>query len=276
MQASRRSALLIGVLAVASVCDRALAQDVTLPCVDDTWVREDNPTSNRNGNLQMNARTDSDGDDNDVILLRFDTSSLAEAVSGATLQLTWFRSDSTSSRSLFLYGLNETHPDETTWDEAVVVYNDAPGLIPDGMDPTAEVANGNTDDDIQDLDTANLTLLIGPVGYGPQEEGENYTFSGAGLDAFINADTNGEVTFLILRDIATSGNQARFITKENTSSDTGVITGPEGFAAPLLIIRAPTGVPALGGWGLVLLTLALAGVGASLLRKRSRRAWRAA
>ena len=191
MQAPRKLRVLFVALTLVSTLDRAIAQEI--PASDDTWVREDNPTSNRNGNLQMNARTDSDGDDNDAILLRFDTNSVTGSVSGAELQLTWFRSSGTSSRSLILYGLNETHPDETTWDEAVVVYNDAPGLLPDGMDPTAEVGLGNSDDDIQDLDTANLTLLVGPVSYGPQVEGETYTFSGDGLDAFINADTNGQV-----------------------------------------------------------------------------------
>ena len=112
----------------------------------------------------------------------------------------------------------------------------------------------------------SVTLLVGPVSYGPQVEGETYTFSGDGLDAFINADTNGQVTFLILRDIATSGNQARFITKENTSSDTGVVTGPEGFAGPRLIVREPIAVPTLAGWALLLLTLVLLVIGVSILR----------
>ena len=260
---------LIVALVIVPLAGRAIAVEIVAS--DDTWVREDNATSNRNGDLQMNARTDSDADDNDVILLRFDTTSIAGPVAGAELRLLWYRSDSTSSRSLILYGLNETHAGETTWTEEDVVYDTAPGLLPDGMDPAAEVGLGNSDDDIQDLDTANLTLLLGPVGYGPQAEGETYTFSGDGLDAFINADTNGQVTFLLLRDISTSANQARFMTKENTSSDTGFVTGDEGFAAPRLVIPVAVEVPALGGWALLLLALGLGAIGSVVLRSAAKR-----
>ncbi|TWT78209.1 hypothetical protein Pla123a_09990 [Posidoniimonas polymericola] len=183
---------------------------------DDTWVREDDADSNRNGNDQMNARTDIDADDNDVILLRFPTAGLPSGISGVSLDLFWQRSDSGASNTLKLYGLNETDPDETSWDETTVTYNNAPGLIPDGMDPTAETAAMASYDEVQDLDTANLTLLVADQLYGPQVTNEKYSFSSAALDAFLNADTNGEVTFLILRgNESTSGNQARFWPKES-------------------------------------------------------------
>lgn len=180
---------------------------------DDTWVREDSPTSNRNGNDQINARTDIDADDNDAILLKFDVTGIAS--SGNSLNLVWYRDDSGSSNTLSLYGLNETHSDELTWSESTVIYNDAPGLIPDGLNPTEESGLGHTWDDIRDLDLANLTLLVDNQPYGPQVTGEVYTFSGTALDDFLNADTNGYVTFLILRgNESTSGNQARFQVKE--------------------------------------------------------------
>lgn len=182
---------------------------------DDTWVREDNADSNRNGNDEMNARTDIDADDNDVILLRFPTTQLLNA-NGAALTLYWQRDDGSTSNSLKLYGLNESDPDETTWDETTVTYNNAPGLIPDGMDPTAESGAGHSFDDIQDLDTANLTLLVADQPYGPQVLNDPYSFSSTALDDFLNADTNGQVTFLILRaNEGTSGNQARFWPKES-------------------------------------------------------------
>lgn len=181
----------------------------------DTWVREDNADSNRNGNSEMNARTDLDGDDNDVILLRFPTTALPSGVSGVSLNLFWQRDDSSSSNSLSLYGLNESDADETSWDETTVTYNNAPGLLPDGVDPTTELANSNSFDDIRDLDVANLTLLVSDQPYGPQVTNEQYSFSGTALDDFLNADTNGQVTFLILRgNESTSGNQARFWPKE--------------------------------------------------------------
>lgn len=210
----------------------------------DTWVREDNADSNRNGNDQMNARTDLDGDDNDVILLRFPTTDLPSGASGVLLNLYWQRSDSSSSNTLKLYGLNESDPDETTWDETTVTYNNAPGLIPDGVDPATELGNGNSFDDIQDLDVSNLTLLVADQPYGPQVTNEEYSFSSAALDAFLNADTNGEVTFLILRsNESDSGNQARFWPKES---------GP---GATLSYIPEPSTVALMG-----LMTLALGAV----------------
>ena len=66
---------------------------------DDTWVREDKPDDNRNGNDQVNALTDSDGDDNDVILLRFDLTGQTVMASGNSLNLYWYRNDSGTSNT---------------------------------------------------------------------------------------------------------------------------------------------------------------------------------
>ena len=211
----RHSKLLCGTLVLVSLlaCHTALA--VTITASDDTWVREDSADSNRNGNDQVNARTDIDADDNDVILLRFPTTTLSTPVSGATLNLTWYRDDSSSDKTLALYGLKESDPNETTWSETTVTYNTAPGMIADGDNPTVESGMGHSWDDIRDMDVANLTLLAGPQLYGPQVTNQLYTFSGAALDAFINADTNGEVTLMIFRgEASTSSNQARFQVKE--------------------------------------------------------------
>ncbi len=193
---------------------------------DDTWVREDSADSNRNDNDQINARTDIDADDNDVIMLKFDVSGDAAAL-GSALNLVWYRDDSSSDKTLSLYGLNETHAEEATWAEDVITYNTCPGLIPDGDNPTVETGLGNSWDDVRDLDVANLTLLVGPQLYGPQVTDALYTFSGAGLDAFLNADTNGLVTFLIVRgEASTSSNQARFQVKEVGTGASLVVPEP--------------------------------------------------
>lgn len=211
----------VGAIATTFLFSVPHAEGGTIGVADDTWVREDNADSNRNGNDQMNARTDLDGDDNDVTLLRFPTAGLPSGASNVVLSLFWQRSDSGSSNELQLYGLNESDPDEITWDETTVTYNTAPGMIPDDLDPVTEVGLGHTFDDIQDLDVANLTLLVAPQQYGPQVTNDPYTFSSAALDAFLNADTNGEVTFLILRgNESTSGNQARFWPKESGAGAT--------------------------------------------------------
>ena len=202
-----------------TLCATLLASTLTFgdmfSVVDDTWVREDNADSNRNGDDQINARTDLDGPDNDVILLRFDISSLSAPAVGSTLNLSWFRDDTSTSNSLSLWGLNDSAPGETSWLESTVTYNTAPGLIPDNLDVAVELANSSTYSEIQDLDLANLTLIVDQQAYGPQVTNEIYSFTSASLTDFINADTNGQVTFLILRgNESTSGNQARFQVKE--------------------------------------------------------------
>lgn len=229
-------------LAVAAVFIVAEAAMATLiGASHDTWVREDTPDSNRNANDQMNARTDIDADDNDVILLRFPTTELTAEALSATLTLYWQRDDSGTGNTLSLWGLNESDPHETTWDETTVTYNNAPGMLPDGLDPTAESGLGNSDDDIRDLDVANLTLLVENQPYGPQVLNDPYTFSSDALTSFINADTNGEVSFLITRGspMGTSGNQARFWPKESGPSPTLDVTViPEPASAALLGLGA--------------------------------------
>ncbi|MEQ8848682.1 DNRLRE domain-containing protein [Botrimarina sp.] len=233
---SRTPTFLLPACVASLACLQGMALAETIGVADDTWVREDNADSNRNGNDEMNARTDLDGDDNDVILLRFPTAGLPAGVSDVSLNLFWQRNDSSTANELKLYGLNESDPDETLWDEETVTYNNAPGLIPDGVDPTAELGGGASFDEIQDLDVANLTLLVASQPYGPQEINEPYSFSSAALDAFLNADTNGEVTFLILRaNESTSGNQARFWPKESGPGATLTFVPEPGTAGLVLL-----------------------------------------
>ena len=235
----QKSTLFLALMAFALAAQAAVA--LSIGASDDTWVREDNPDSNRNGNDQVNARTDIDGDDNDAVLLRFPTASLTADALSATLTLYWYRSDGSTGKTLSLWGLNESDPGETTWSESTVTYNNAPGMIPDGLDPTAEVGLGHDYNDIRDLDTANLTLLVADQDYGPQVLDDPYAFTSPALAAFINADTNGEVSFLITRGEPQSGssNQARFQVKESgLSSVLDVVPVPEPSMLALLGLGA--------------------------------------
>lgn len=260
--------IVLGVTAMivssASAVDKIIAQD-------DTWVREDNATSNRDGNDQMNARSDIDADDNDVILLRFSTASLTSAVTEATLRMYWQRTSGDSATKIMrVYGLNNGAPRETTWLEETVIYGvaadagddaiSAPGLIPDDLQPATEcaiAANLCTIDselfEAQDLDLANLTFL------GEKEVPEpgavqnaKFDFKSAALASFLETDRtagNGEVTLLILRDATTSSHQLRFWPKEEV--------GGNATASKLLI-------PEPG-------SLVLLGLGASMfVRRRAR------
>ena len=249
-------------LAIAMVFGGNLAFAGVIGVSDDTWVREDSPTSNRNGDDFMNARTDSDADDNDVILLGFDLSAKNGPAAMTTLNLTWYRSDGSTGKTLSLYGLNDLSPNETTWSESSVVYNDAPGLVPDGQDPVTEIGLGRSDADVHDLDTANLTLLVADQPYGPQVEGDLYTFASSALDDFLNADTNGQATFLIVRNSDPSSNQARFIQKEAMAFASGAAVGAGGagaFLGNVPVVPEPASA----------VLIVLSGLAVGMLRRRS-------
>lgn len=226
---------------------------------DDTWVREDIPNSNRNGDACMNCRTDGDDVDNEVIFLKFDTTGMTTPVTNAKLILTWCRSAPHTTETLSLYGLNDGAPGELTWSETTLTYNNAPGMIPDGIFPgdsglnpgiSGEVTLGHTNEDVQDLDIANVTVLATQP-YGPQVEGATYSFSSAALDAFINNNFNNSLTFLITRGVSTSNDQPRFMSKDATSSQSGVVTGPAGFAGPVLAVPEPTTLALIAVGGVV-------------------------
>ncbi len=223
-------------------CNLQAVSADNLGVAGDTWVREDQPNDNRDSDDVMNARTDADGDDNDVVFLRFDTGAIVAPSSGAALNLTWYRSDSSTGKTLSLWGINDSTAGDVAWDETLITYNDAPGLIPDGLDPTMEIALGHDDADIHDLDIGNLTLLVADLPYGPQVEGELYTFASPALDTFLNADTNGVATFLITRNTDTSGNQARFIQKEALTFNSGsaVPSGGAGAFLSNVVVPEPT------------------------------------
>jgi len=242
-------------LAAAMVGVAAPSFAATIAVSADTWVREDNAGSNRNGDAFMNVRTASAGS-NDVVLLRFDLSTMGGPAAGVSLDLTWQRSDSTSTRTLSLWGINDAAADDVAWDETAVTYTNAPGLNSDGLTIATEITNGNTDLDIHDIDGSQVTSLIVNQAYGPQVEAATYSFTGAALDAFLNADTNGIVTFLITRDTNTSGNQARFMTKEAVTFAGGGAVPSGGAGARLTGIAAvpepTTAVIALAGFAALL------------------------
>ncbi|MCA9238129.1 MAG: PEP-CTERM sorting domain-containing protein [Planctomycetales bacterium] len=255
------SRLLFSAAAVACLALPQTAGAATLGVAADTWVREDSSGSNRNGDAFMNARTDEDGTTNDLVFLRFDTSSLTGAA-GSALNLTWYRSDGSTGKTLSLWGINDGSADDVAWDEAAITYDTAPAMAPDGMDVMTEVGLAHTDDDIHDLKSASLTLLVADQAYGPQVEGDLYSFSSAALDTFLNADTNGIVTFLITRNTNTSSNQARFTAKEATAFNSGASV-PQGGAGAYLS-GVTTGVPEPG-------SIALIGLAAAALVVRRRR-----
>lgn len=218
------------VMVPAWMAGAAMAAEI--PVADDAWVREDSAYSNREADGYLNARTDADADDNDIILLRFKLADPAPGT-GAVLRLTWHRNQDSSGKTLSLYGLNDGAPGETAWREAAVTYRTAPGLAPDGLTPAAEIADGKDPLAVRDLEPDVLTLLVADQPYGPQVEGKHYHLLGPDLDRFLQADTNGDVTFLLVRNVDPSANQARFCQKECTAFESGAPV-PEGGAGAVL------------------------------------------
>jgi hypothetical protein len=235
-------------LAVACCCLTTTSFAGVIGVEADTWVREDSPTSNRNNDAFMNARTDSDGTTNDVMLLRFNLASKTGPTTASNLILTWQRSDGSTGKTLSLWGVNDGTADDTSWGETTVNYNNAPGMNADGVSTATEVTNGNTDADIHDLDAANLTLLVANLAYGPQVEGAAYAFASGALDSFLDADSNGIVTFLITRNSDPSSNQARFMTREATAFASGA-AAPVGGAGAYL--DGITTIPEPASFGLL-------------------------
>ena len=178
----------------------------------------------------LNARystlsPDTNNDRNEYIFLRFDLAEItAGSVTTASLNLTAYRT--TDSYDLNIYGLNDNVSGQN-WDEATVQFNSAPGLTFDG------------DSDSRGRVDADTTLLGGITENA--SEGVLLSFSDADLISFLNADTDGLVTFLIERETNVSG-QARFASKEATTLGSGGTPVAAGTYASYLQLDA-TAIP---------------------------------
>lgn len=239
-----------------SVCPTAAWAEV-LTTIDDTFVRERFPDStSRSAEPNMLARTQTSSNENHVPYLRFDTSTLDD-VTAASLQWYWYATE-TNAFELTVYGLNDGVEGEV-WAEESLTYNTAPGLTPDGLTPQQEADNGATTLEIQDIDLTKLTL-IAPATDVTQAEGSQHSVSGTALVDFLNADTNGSVTFILTREPNTSARDLNLTSKEADSTSSDVLTGSVGDFAPTLTV---TTVPEPG-------SLALLATGAACVFARRR------
>ena len=239
-------------LAAAMLSVGATANAEVLATVDDTFVREDFGTSSSRGlypNLEM--RTETNTAKNHLGYLRFDTSSLQQ-VTAASLQWFWYDNQSVPLE-VTVYALNDGVSGEV-WDEQSLTYNTAPGLDQDGITPQTEANNGASETEIQDLDLSQLTL-IAPSTEVTQVEGQQYTVpaQGTALIDFLNADTNGSVTFIIAREALNTTRLINLTSKDAESSASGVLSGEAGDFAPTLTV---TTVPEPGSLGLIATGLA--------------------
>jgi hypothetical protein len=216
-------------------------QDVNYGADGRIWAR----TSSSNGRFQ-------------AIFVRFD---ISDYVSGSftgtpTLGLTKWRDDDTGT-DLIVYGLNES---VDTWIEGnggtdnspvgELTYNNAPGIAQDSTYGDNDVDLGEVTELVSDAEGFQLT----------GDEGQEITVSDADFLTFLNADTDGLVTFIVARTDDNNGIDD-IATKETTDLATTTIT--LGSGAPTLTFE---GVPVPEPASLALLA---AGGLAAIRRRRS-------
>ncbi len=223
----------------------------------DAMVRQDGSNlgdTNFGADGRIWARTNASNDRFDAIFLRFD---ISDYVSGSftgpvTLGLTKWRDDDTLT-DLIVYGLNES---VDTWIEGdggtdnnpvgELTYDNAPGIAQD------------SDFGDNDIDLTEVSVLVSDA-EGFQltgNEGDEITVSDADFLTFLNADTDGLVTFIIART-DDDGGIDDIATKETT--DLATSTGSAGDFAPTLsfdgtLVPEPATVALLGLGGLVMLS----------------------
>jgi hypothetical protein len=204
----------------------------------DAELREHNNNGVSSGSAgDLNTRTSSNGDRNEIIALRFDLnehtlSNLAEVA----LNVVNFRNN--SARQVALYGVKQGTMGGTgvysteDWDEiALTAFGDMPGLTVTDGDFTT-----------QNLNAEQLTFL-GQITFANLTKGTVETFSDPALTAFIRSYTGSKsVTFLLAAAPGyTSTGQGRIASKEAIALEAGDPAGNAGDFAPYLTFRTGGG-----------------------------------
>lgn len=169
----------------------------------DTFVTSTAPTTNYGGEEHVTVKNDSGtGKLHRKSYVRFDLSGVREQLTGATLELTFYFAsvNSPCSSDFDIYGLVDLHPGEM-WDESAVAWNTAPANTGGGT--------GLVADEVTHLGT--LTLPICDL-----DVGDLITFTTPELVSFLDADTDGLATLIIVRKQANLTNQC-FASKEHAT-----------------------------------------------------------
>ncbi len=145
--------------------------------------------------------------------MRFTLADQLKPVGETTLSLVYstganFEAGETVLHSI--YGLDDGTAGETTWGETGITWNNAPG-------------------NDADLGLTNATLLGTITVIGDNAVGTTYTLSSSELSAFLNADSNGEITIIMVPGTLQT-EWAGYASKEH-----GI------YAAPRLSVSVPMG-----------------------------------
>ena len=160
---------------------------------DASVIGENNGSQNNNyGSDTVLTAQDYTAASSWLTVLRFDISDSPDVISGSMLDLTRFSTFNTGNYRI--HGLNDGE-NADNWGESTITYMNAPGLTFAGVGR-------------DDVDLTKAPLL----GMGSAAT-VSQSFSGAALDAFLNADTDGLVTFILTPDA--NGNGIQWASKEN-------------------------------------------------------------
>lgn len=164
----------------------------------DEDVQEHDPNDNDNDTgqnyLSIRSRRDSETDPNllrhDVAFLRFDISTLTIFPVTSTLSVYVQRTEP-NTFDLDIFGLVDYVTDEIDWSPSTLSYINAPGFDPNDF---PNIDRDHTPGETTYLGTVSITGGVGGT----------YSMTNAALTAFINADTNGVVTFILEAQVAAS------------------------------------------------------------------------
>ncbi len=151
----------------------------------DASVSEEAPdridTDTDDTRLFIRRRSDS-SQRHQVTYLRFDLSTINTDIAAATLQLYQTAGNSIIAE---LYGLNDSADEiSSPWDQYTITYNTAPGMnAPDGNTLTVDLDMTA----VTSLGTYSISTTDNEIKYLSSEE----------IVSFLNADTNGVVTFIM-------------------------------------------------------------------------------
>jgi hypothetical protein len=144
-----------------------------------------------------------------LMYVRFDLSSVTGPRTGGTLS--FYFTGANRVRTMNVYGLADNATDDL-WSEATTSYSTAPGILQPG---SGGVAYNSGD---ASIDPAKLSLLGTFSTPGAANADLTTSTVTLNLDAFLAADTNNLVTFVL--DVAASDSNASYFiaTKENLSA----------------------------------------------------------